>query len=161
VTGLRSAAAALAAAALLVSTLGACGGTSEAQKEREAKAKEGFSAAADLNTCSKDAKAASKPYGSSFPKQWPFPQQSVVFNAEDRAGAGTIVSAVSSAPFKDVLAFMNKDVVAAGFAIKDGETEAHDAEAEWAGNGFHGRWAIRESASCHGDTVIQVLSASD
>ena len=157
----RSVAAALAAAALLGASLSSCGGKSEAEKEREAKAKEGFSAAADLNTCSKDAKAASKPYGSSFPKQWPFPQQSVVFNAEDRAGAGTIASAVSSAPFKDVLAFMNKDVVRAGFTIKDGETEAHDAEAEWTGNGFHGRWAIRESASCPGDTVIQVLSTSD
>jgi len=160
VTGLRSAAAALAAAALLVSTLGACGGTSEAEKEREAKAKEGFSAAADMKTCTKDAKAVSKPYGSSFPKQWPFPQQSVVFNAEDRSGAGTIVTAVSSAPFKQVLDFMNKDVVAAGFTIKDGETEAHDAEAEWTGNGYSGRWAIRESASCPGDTVLQVLSTS-
>jgi hypothetical protein len=160
VTTVRRAAAALAAAALLGASLSSCGGKSEAEKEREAKAKEGFSAAADMKTCSKDAKPAAKPYGSSFPKSWPFPQQSIVFNAEDRSGAGTIVTAVSSAPFKDVLAFMNKDVVAAGFKIKDGETEAHDAEAEWAGHGYTGRWAIRESASCHGDTVIQVLSAT-
>ena len=54
---------------------------------------------------------------------------------------------------------MNHDVVAAGFHIEKGETEEHDAEAEWEGNGFHGRWAIRESAQCSGETVIQVLSA--
>ena len=50
-----------------------------------------------------------------------------------------------------------------GIAVtaEKGETEAHDAEAEWKGNGFHGRWAIRESAKCSGETVIQVLSAAD
>jgi hypothetical protein len=159
VRGLREAAAAAAVAALLGTSLTSCGGKSDAEKQREAKAKEGFSAAADLKTCSKDAKAASKPYGKAFPQDWPFPPNTVVFNAEDRSGVGTIVSAVSSARFNEVLAFMNKQVVAAGYKVKDGETEAHDAEAEWAGNGYQGRWAIRESASCPGDTVIQVAAA--
>jgi hypothetical protein len=54
---------------------------------------------------------------------------------------------------------MNQDVASAGFEIEQGETEKHDAEAEWKGNAFHGRWAIRESAKCSGETVIQVLSA--
>ncbi len=82
-----------------------------------------------------------------------------MFNTEDRGSDGTIVSAISSSGFEDILAFMNGQVVDAGYEVDKGETEEHDAEAEWSGNGFRGRWAIRESAKCSGETVIQVLSA--
>jgi hypothetical protein len=152
------AAAVLVAAAVMSTTLTACGGDSE--QEREKKAEEGFSQAADLSTCKADAKAATTPYGAGFPEDWPFPPGTVVFNAEDRGGDGTIVTGISSAGFTSILDFMNSDVVGAGFATEKGETEEHDAEAEWKGNGFRGRWAIRESAQCPGETVIQVLSAA-
>ncbi|QWZ10068.1 hypothetical protein KRR39_10220 [Nocardioides panacis] len=85
----------------------------------------------------------------------------MVYKAEDRGAGGTIVSGVSSSSFKDILDFLNHDVVDAGFAIEKGETEDHDAEAEWQGNGFRGRWSIRESATCSGETVIQVLSTTE
>ena len=151
------AAAALATVALAAGSLGGCGG-SGAEKQKE---KIGTAAAADLTTCKADATDAAKPYPDGFPADWPFPSQTVVFNAEDRGADGTIVTGVSSTPFKSILAFMNHDVVGKGFTIEKGETEDHDAEAEWKGNGFHGRWAIRESARCSGETVIQVLSAAD
>jgi hypothetical protein len=144
------------AAVLLAGVLAGCGGDSGAKQED--KADEGASAAADLATCKADATPAAKPYGDGFPQDWPFPSDTVVFDAQDRGSLGTVVSAVSSAPFKAILAFMNKDVVAAGFMVEEGETEEHDAEAEWKGNGFRGRWAIRESATCPGETVLQVLS---
>lgn len=144
----------------LALALTSCGG-SEKESGKEKDAKKGFSAAADVTTCKADAEDTAKPYGDGFPEDWPFPEQTVVFNAEDRGSDGTIVTGVSSAPFKDILDFMNKDVVAAGFTIEEGETEEHDAEAEWEGGSFRGRWAIRESASCPGETVIQVLSAAD
>jgi len=155
-----SKAALLVTAALLASTLSACEGGSASGEDRD-KDKEGIAAgaAADVSTCKDEAKAAPTPYPSGFPSDWPFPPQSVVFNAEDRGSDGTIVTAVSSAPFEDVRAFMNEDVTAKGFEVEDGETEEHDAEAEWKGNGYHGRWAIRESATCSGETVVQVLSA--
>ena len=149
---------ALAAVALLASTLTACGGE---PKEAEQHARESFSAAADLSTCQDKAKPAGTPYGDAFPQDWPFPAKTVVFNAEDRGADGTIVTAISSTPFKQILAFMNHDVVGNGFKIEKGETEEHDAEAEWEGNGFRGRWAIRESAQCPGETVIQVLSTDE
>jgi hypothetical protein len=142
------------AVALLAVTLTSCGGESDAEGEREV----GTGAAADLTTCRADATAAPRPYGDAFPTDWPFPDRTVVFDAEDRGADGTIVSAVSSAPFGDILDFLNHDVVDAGFRIEKGETEDRDAEAEWEGNGFRGRWAIRESAQCDGETVIQVLS---
>ncbi|GAB7003061.1 hypothetical protein JCM18899A_05320 [Nocardioides sp. AN3] len=46
----------------------------------------------------------------------------------------------------------------AGFAITGGETEESDAEANWTGNGFTGRWATKRSATCPGETVLQLLS---
>ena len=60
--------------------------------------------------------------------------------------------------FKDVLAALNGPAQKAGFQVTNGETEADDAEASWSGNGYTGRWAIKESASCPGETVIQLLS---
>ena len=149
---------ALAAVALLASTLTACGGE---QKKTDEDAAESFSAAADLSTCTDQATQAKTPYGSGFPEDWPFPPKTVVFNAEDRGADGTIVTGVSSTGFKQILAFMNGDVADRGFNVEKGETEEHDAEAEWDGNGFRGRWAIRESAQCPGETVIQVLSAQE
>jgi hypothetical protein len=147
----------LVAVAVMSTSLTACGGKSEAEKEQEGT---GAGAAADLGTCKADANAAATPYGDGFPPDWPFPPSTVVYNAEDRGADGTIVSGVSSSKFKDVLDFLNHDVVDAGFRIEKGETESRDAEAEWEGNGFRGRWAIRESAKCAGETVIQVLSAA-
>ena len=147
-----------AATVLVAATLAGCGGGSDKRSHDDKEAGDGFSAAADLSTCKADAKPAAKPYGEGFPQDWPFPPQSVVFHAENRGADGTIVTAVSSSPFKAILKFMNHDVVSAGFKIEQGETEEHDAEAEWKGNGFRGRWAIRESAKCSGETVVQVLS---
>ena len=54
--------------------------------------------------------------------------------------------------------YLNEDAVAAGFEITDGETEEHDAEANWTAGEHDGRWAIRESGTCPGETVIQVLA---
>lgn len=160
ITTPRSAAA--LACALLLSTATACGGSAERSADEEGAdgGRGAMRAAADLSTCRADATAAPTPYGDGFPTDWPFPPRTVVFHAEHRKGDATIVTAVSSTGFKDVLAFMNRRVDGAGFATQKGETEEHDAEAEWRGNGFHGRWAIRESASCSGETVIQVLSAA-
>jgi hypothetical protein len=144
-------------AVVLVSTLTGCGGSTGSGSAAEAD----LTAAADLSTCAADARSVEPPYGDGFPEDWPFPRSTVVYNAEDRGGDGTIVTAVSTVPFLQVLDFMNGDVVDKGFAIEKGETEAHDAEAEWEGNGFRGRWSIRESAQCPGETVVQVLSTAD
>jgi hypothetical protein len=150
--------AAFCAAVLMSACLAGCGGSDKSDGEKEPH--KGFSAAADLSTCKAQARPAATPYGDGFPKDWPFPPQSVVFNAEDRGAEGTIVTAVSAAPFKTVLHTMNREVVAKGYKIEKGETEEADAEAEWRGNGFRGRWAIRKSGKCPGETVVQVLSTS-
>jgi hypothetical protein len=150
--GLRTTTALVATVLLLAS---GCGGESEAENGQESD----FEQAADLSTCLARATPGPTPYPAGFPVDWRFPANSVVFNAEDRGSDGTIVSAITSTPFSDVLAFLNGPVADSGYAVTDGETEEHDAEASWTGNGFHGRWAIRESATCPGETVVQVLSS--
>ncbi len=120
---------------------------------------EGLDKAVDEGTCSDEATPLDQAsYGDTFPADWPFPAATVVYGFEDRGSSGAIVTAVTATPFQDVLDFMNQDVVSAGFEIEQGETEEHDAEAEWRGTDFHGRWAIRDSSTCPGETVIQVLA---
>ena len=153
-TALTRSAARVGAAALLL-TLAACGGVHEADEHGD---KDG-DRAADVSTCSAAAKAVATPYGGQFPDGWPFPPGSTVYDVEDRGDQGTILTAISTAPFQTILDFLNHDVVDAGFTITSGETEEHDAEAEWTGHDHRGRWAIRESAHCPGETVVQVLAA--
>lgn len=139
----------VAAACLLL--VAGCG---ESGEEHDAE----FGVAADTSTCVKDAQQVSS-YPSGFPQDFPFPPKTVVFNAEDRGADGVVVTGVTSTPFRQVLAALNGPTQQAGFKVTDGETEEHDAEANWTGNGYRGRWAIRESGSCPGETVVQVLSA--
>lgn len=146
-------------AALSLAALVLVAGCGQSGAKHEEHGEHDLEKAADLSTCKADATAASTPYPSGFPSDWPFPPQTVVFNAEDRGADGTIVTGVSAAPFKQVLGFLNSTVAAKGYHVTNGETEEHDAEANWSGQGFHGRWAIRESGTCPGETVIQVLSA--
>jgi len=151
----RRAAAGLGAAALLL-TLAACGGD---PKNGDGRAGEDtLEKAADRNTCAAEAKPVATPYGGQFPEGWPFPPGTTVYDVEDRGDQGTIVTAISTAPLRTILDFLNHDVVGQGFRVESGETEAHDAEAEWEGHGHRGRWAIRESGECTGETVIQVLA---
>jgi len=123
-------------------------------------AKDGdLAVAADQSTCRDEATELPEPYSSDFPSAWLFPPETTVFDVEERPSAGTIVTAVSTLPFQDVLTFLNEDEVDAGFAITDGETEEDDAEANWTSEDHRGRWTIRKSAECPGETVVQVLAA--
>lgn len=112
---------------------------------------------ADKATCVQDAQRVSS-YPDGFPRDFPFPPRTVVYHAEDRGSDGVVVTGVTSLAFKKVLASLNGPTQEAGYKVTDGETEEHDAEADWTGNGYRGRWAIRESGSCPGETVVQVVS---
>jgi hypothetical protein len=131
------------------------------ESDEQRAAEHALDKAADQATCLADASPAATPYPDGAPTSWPWPPSTVVYNAEDRGADGIILTATTSTPFARVLAFLNGPVSTAGHAVTSGETEEHDAEATWSGNGFHGRWAIRESSACPGETVIQVLSTRD
>jgi hypothetical protein len=146
----------LAALGLVPVLLAGCGGSTDRAAKKEPE-KAVLGKAADTQTCVARAKpAASIPAG--YPRNFPLPQGAVLFNIEDRAADGTIGTAVVKSSLKSSLSVLNGPAQDAGFKITEGETEKHDAEANWTGNGFRGRWAIRESASCPGEVVIQVLA---
>lgn len=117
----------------------------------------GEHSAADASTCVADATpVASTP--DSYPSDFPLPDGTVVFAVEDRGEDGVIATGVTRTPFEEVLAAMNA-AEEAGFRVTSGETEDDDAEANWTGNGYVGRWTIKKSATCPGETVVQLLSA--
>ena len=155
----RPAAAALAAAALALTGCGGAGGgpreAGGAGEEHESETV--LAGAADQTVCLADAKPADLP--ASFPSAWPFPPRTTAYHVEDRAGVGMIVTAVSAEPIHDLVEFLNHDAVAAGFTVTGGETEEHDAEANWTASGYTGRWTVRESGSCPGESILQVLAA--
>ena len=43
--------------------------------------------------------------------------------------------------------------------LTEGEVEERDAESNWTGKGYTGRWAIREVAGCPEQTSVTVLAA--
>lgn len=148
--GKRVVATALVAAVLsLLCT--ACGGGGSPDPDADR-----FTAAADTSTCIADASEV-RSFPDGYPQDFPMPHGTVVFHVEDRGADGVIATGITSAPFDDVLQAMN-NATRAGFRVTSGETEEDDAEANWTGNGYVGRWAIKRSASCPGETQIQLLS---
>ncbi len=144
---------------LLTAAVAGCG-ESAAEKAAEKESEKSFEKAADRNVCATDASQVdSVPTG--FPEDFPFPAKTVVYDAEDRGEQGVILTGITTLPFSDVLDAMNGPAQDAGFKVTNGETEDHDAEANWTGNGYRGRWAIRESGTCDGETVVQVLAAGE
>lgn len=146
---------ACSSAVALLLLAGGCGGKGADAGSADPDAG-GFSAAADTDTCVADASAVtSTPDG--YPTGFPLPRGTVVYHVEDRGADGVIATGVTAAPFKDVLHALNA-ATSAGFRVTSGETEEDDAEADWTGRGFTGRWAIKKSATCPGETVLQLLS---
>ncbi len=153
---------ALRAGALLLAALllGGCGsgsgGSSNAADPDAGEA--GLGKAADTQTCVADARKYAGPLPADYPRDFPLPRGAVLFNVEDRGADGVIGTAVVAADLRTVLAELNGPAQDQGFKVTGGETEDHDAEANWEGNGFRGRWAIRDSASCDGEVVVQLLA---
>ncbi len=144
---------ALVAAAVLT---GCGGGDSEEEKQAE---KQLAAGGAPTPVCVDQAESAEVP--AAFPADFPMPKGSVVYATQERSAGRTIVYAVVDTDQKAVLSYLQEAVPAAGYQLTEGEVEERDAESNWAGNGYRGRWAIREVAGCTGQTSVTVLSAKD
>lgn len=153
----------LAATAAVAALAGGCGGGAASGDSAAPHGDhDAASAAADTTTCRAHATPVDRAaYPAAFPADFPFPGRTIVYNVEDRGGDGVIATGVTDEPFAAVLADLNGPAQRAGYKVTSGETEEHDAEANWTGHGHHGRWAIRASATCDGETVVQVLATAD
>lgn len=103
-------------------------------------------------------KAQQEPMPDGFPS-FPLPEQTVVVGSEIRTGDRLVATAVSDQPVKDVLAYLQQHLPAAGYTLSGGEVEDNDAESDWSARSWRGRWAIREIPGCDSDTAITVLAA--
>lgn len=156
---MRRTASLLAATAVVAALTGGCGGGAASGDKGAGHDPDAAAKAVDTKTCRADAKpVAPSAYPAAFPAAFPFPGRTVVYDVEDRGADGVVATGVTDEPFKQVLADLNGTAQQAGYKVTSGETEDHDAEANWTGRGHHGRWAIRESATCSGETVVQVLA---
>ena len=146
----------LAAIALTASVAltGCGGGESDAEKLKE---KQLANSGAPTPVCVDQAKDETVP--ASFPTEFPLPDGAKVYASEERSEGRTIVYAVVDRDVKAVLNQLQTDVPAAGFKLTEGEVEERDAESNWTGNGYTGRWAIREVAACPDQTSVTVLAA--
>jgi hypothetical protein len=147
---------AVTAALVLAFALAGCGGSSgesEADKKADKQLRTGNKVPKFV--CADKAKEQPKP--KSFPADFPLPAGSVVIGSEERDAGRVIVYAVSPADVKATLAQMQK-IPDAGFKLTEGEVEERDAESNWEGNGYVGRWAIREIDGCTDQTSVTVLA---
>ena len=157
--GVVPAAALVAAAGLL---LAACGGSSTGGDSAEEQTAEQQLAddAAPTPVCVDQARSAgAQDVPAAFPTSFPMPAGAVVYATQERSEGRTIVYAVVDDDVKTVLKTLQTFLPRAGFTAKEGEVEEHDAESDWTGNGYTGRWAIREVAGCTEQTSVTVLSA--
>lgn len=83
----------------------------------------------------------------SWPRQLPLPPRTTVVSCEERSGGRLVIDAVVPTSFRSVLAFFQARFPAAGFTLGDGEVEPLDAESDFTGHGYFGRWSIRELES--------------
>jgi len=147
----------IALALVTAAALSGCGGgDSDGDKTAE---KQLRASGAPTPVCVDQAKDTKVP--AAFPSQFPLPEGAKVYATQKRSGGRTIVYAVVDRDVKSVLKQLQDEVAAAGFKPSEGEVEERDAESNWKGNGYTGRWAIREVAGCTEQTSVTVLAAKD
>ena len=136
--------------------LAACSSSGGAAAEADAA---GTAAAGVTNAiCSAAAADKKVDLPSGFPADFPLPPKTTVYSVDDRGEGGIVVTGVTSTPFHTVLKSLQTQLPAHGYTPKDGETEPHDAESDWASSNYEGRWAIREITQCSGDTLVSVVA---
>ncbi|MGB9378779.1 MAG: hypothetical protein WCB04_14840 [Mycobacteriales bacterium] len=102
-------------------------------------------------------KVPAKKLPGGFPKAFRLPPGTVVTGSEMRSGDLMIVTATSPQEFRTVLSYFNSELPKAGFKPSGGEVEDNDAESNFTGASYRGRWTLRALLACDGDTLITVL----
>ncbi len=105
--------------------------------------------------CATDAKAVSLP--PAYPSRAALPGGYPVTKVETRSGDRIVITAVSPKAFPATLADMQRTFSTNGWTLSEGEVEKDDAESNFEGNGFRGRWAIRAIEQCPGNTSVSVV----
>ncbi|MEV6742126.1 hypothetical protein AB0N14_36635 [Streptomyces sp. NPDC051104] len=146
-------AAALAGCVLALAAVTGCWATSQ----RAGRAAEEASAAPAPAGCPT---AASLPLPKEFPADLPVPEGAVVTSVEHRTGDRLVVSTVVRGGFGSALAFLQKQLPKAGYALKEGEVEEDDAESNFSSRTVEGRWTLRTMPDCAGGVYLTYLTSA-
>ena len=92
--------------------------------------------------------------------QFPLPDGTVLDRTRMDAGA-TVVEGFVPGDLDGVREFMNDELPDAGYELEGGETEEHDAETEFRGNGVEGRLKLRDISGCDGAVTLAVAVHPD
>ncbi|MFL6130882.1 MAG: hypothetical protein ACJ73E_17680 [Mycobacteriales bacterium] len=148
-------AAALAATGLLAAA--GCGSGGTGSTAATAAAPTTPAATALTATCADRATAV--PVPAEFPADFPLPPRTVVTSVERRSGDRLVLTGVSPDPFRTVLRHLQTALPKAGLRLDGGEVEEQDAESDYAGPRYAGRWTLRTVPGCDADTLVTVLVA--
>ncbi|MBA3525238.1 MAG: hypothetical protein H0T85_11980 [Geodermatophilaceae bacterium] len=141
-------------AGALLTVLSGCGGGTEASSsstpsEEKVAAPEGL-------VCADEATPVDPP--PDLPAVIPLPEGTVITSAEERSGRRLVIDGVAPDDFRTTLTFFQDSYAEAGLELTGGEVEERDAESDFAGAGYRGRWKVTDIAEC-GDTRIELVVA--
>jgi hypothetical protein len=139
-------------AAVIVSlaTLGLAGCGAESDDTKAA----GRTAVTTLPDCAPKATSVALPEG--FPETFPLPGGAVVREARDD-GKTMNVEAVVPGEIRDVAKSLLDGLPQAGFDLGEGDSEEHEAESHFDGNGFAGFFKLNTVGDCAGANTLAVV----
>jgi hypothetical protein len=141
------------AVAIAIATLAGCGGSGN---ERDAKPDS--SGPRTLPSCAPEARGAVLPEG--FPEDFPLPPGTVVRRASGEGGTLN-VDALVPGDIRAATTFLLDELPSAGYELGEGDSEEHEAESHFSGNGFDGFFKLNTIGDCDGaNTLAVVLSRS-
>lgn len=129
------------ASLLAVLVVAACGGGDSGE------------AGGELPACAAGGNPIQRPNG--LPESFPLPEGTVLDSTRTESGA-TVVEGYVPGDLDGVREFMNDKLPDAGYELEGGETEEHDAETEFRGNGVEGRLKLRDITDCDGAVTFAV-----
>lgn len=112
-----------------------------------------------LPACAGAKTTAARPSDAEFPAGFPLGPGTVITKAEPRSGNRMVIESVMPMPWATALDYLNAAIPGAGFTMSGGESEPNlEAESNYAGQGFRGRWVLHTIANCPDASTLTVLA---
>jgi hypothetical protein len=137
------------AVVVLLALAGGCGSDGSGGGGKEAR-----STVTALPACASAASSRSLP--ARFPDSFPLPDGAVVRKALDDGRTMTIVALVPG-DIRAVADSLLEDLPGAGYDLGEGDSEEHEAEAHFDGDGFAGFFKLNTIAGCEGANTLAVV----
>lgn len=149
------------AAVCLVLTMLVCGcGSSAGQMPATRPAAAGVPTSgtpAAIPACAQATSAIERP--SEFAPTLPLPPGTRITSQETRGGGRTVIKGVIPSDFPTAVKFFEQELPKAGFRLFEGESERGiEAESNYEGNGYQGRWVLRALPDC--PALLMTMSSS-